>query len=759
MLTDDAMVDDHEVLVGLTEPQREAVLRTEGPLLVLAGPGSGKTRVITRRIAHLIHEGIPPWQILAVTFTNKAAGEMRQRVMDLLGDQMPARGLTITTFHALCARLLRRYADIAQPDGRTATFTIYDSSDQSSLVKRALNSLNLPSGNWPPRAVLSEISGAKNRLIDAKAYGANASDFYSRTVAKAYEAYEAGLRKANAVDFDDLLLLTGKMLREHEEVRVACNDRWQYLMVDEYQDTNHAQLVLATLLAGDDAAPNICVVGDPDQSIYGWRGADIANILEFEEQYPSAHTINLGENFRSSEEIIASADALIRNNKRRKHKPLIAVKGPSGTKVETVLTRDERHDAEVVADWLAGVRESTDGGITWKDQAIFYRMNALSRVMEEVLRSRAIPYVIARGTAFYEREEIRHALGYLRVVANPNDDVSLARVVNVPTRGIGAASLAKVEAAANRTGSSMMAALYQADRIEGVSSRALNAINAFVEMLDAWSGAGTFMGQEVSTSLADLVERVIRESGLEKHYKAGRTEKDEERLENLAELVSSASDFEKAFRPEDDPAADAPAEGVEFAVPPMLALLRAYLEHVTLVSDADKVDPSQGAVTLMTLHAAKGLEFKAVAMIGLEEGSLPHGRARESEDDLEEERRLCFVGVTRAMERLVMTSARFRTIRGVSERTIPSRFLEELPGEHVSRSDQSESFDPAWDDPMDVEPSGEDGMAVGVRVVHPRFGQGRIVGITRGRNARARVEFVDVGTKTLLLQYARLERI
>lgn len=800
--------DTDDLLAGLTEPQARAVRHTEGALLVLAGPGSGKTRVITRRIAYLIRCGIPPWQVLALTFTNKAAAEMRERVFRLLdpvhqpgakSESRATKGLTVTTFHALCARLLRKHAPIAKLPGLDQNFVIYDSDDQAALVKRAIEELNLSTTNWPARSVLGRISDAKNRLIDAEQFTSGANDFNGRMLAKIYQAYQKGLRAANAVDFDDLLLLTAKMLKNSAEVREDCRRRWQYLLIDEYQDTNKAQFIIAALLAGE-PAPNICVVGDPDQSIYAWRGADIGNILDFESQFPNASVIALGENFRSTKHIIGAADRLIRNNLRRKHKDLFT-SNAQGEKIEAVICRDEHHEAELVVDWLKARREDSDAP-AWKDMAVFYRTNALSRVVEDRLRAEAIPYAIARGTAFYQREEVKHALAYLRVVANPADDVSLSRIVNVPARAIGDTTLGKVEAWAAETG---VVGLFEALRRSAIGSgapigpKAAQAIGKFVSMIDAWRGAAPVapedhlqLGAEehVRGSLAALVERVVTESGLEDMYRKGRTDTDEERIENLAELVSSAQEFEQEYDPGSDPVL-AVQEGVESSreqgieTVGTLGMLRAYLERVTLVSDADAIDPTQGAVTLMTLHAAKGLEFPAVAMIGLEEGCLPHARVREDPSQLEEERRLCFVGITRAMKRLLITSSRYRTIRGLSERTMTSRFVEELPREHVTISDQGEFHERGWDDiggasPMDRLAAARRGatagfetpsrsaktkdsrgqeITIGSRVRHPQFGLGEIVSITTGQDARAQVKFRDVGVKTLVLQYARLERV
>ena len=797
-------IDVATLLDGLTAPQREAAEHIEGPLLVLAAAGSGKTRVITRRIAHLIACGVPPWAILALTFTNKAAGEMRERIHTLLGDDTRlTRGLTTTTFHSLCARLLRRYAADANIPGLKPDYTIYDSGDQMTLMKRTLGELQMSTSNWPPRSVLSAISNAKNALLDADGFAASADDYYKKQVSKIYSAYESKKRSANAVDFDDLLLLTGRMLRENEQIAAEVRERWRFLLIDEYQDTNGAQLEIARRIAGEPVpsverpgemdGPNICVVGDPDQAIYGWRGADISNILEFEEHYPNARVIALGENFRSTEPILATADHLIQHNKNRRHKPLFTTT-PGGEAVEVTLCRDERHESALVADWLKARNEAD---VPYRDMAVFYRTNALSRVIEDELRGAGIPYTIARGTAFYDREEIKTALGYLRVVANPADDVSLLRVVNTPTRGIGKASLDKVAEFAAQRGLPMYEALSRAKEVPDLSARALSAMERFTTLIGDLSGQGSFLGSEIPTSLADLAERVIDESGLRAMYlkraETTKAEGDEERLDNLDELISSAVEFENAYSPEDDPAAfpgpDIMEAGSAVGVPPMLALLRAYLESVALVADADAVDPAQGAVTLMTLHAAKGLEFHSVAMIGLEEGLLPHSRALESEAEMEEERRLCFVGITRAMRRLHVSSARYRTHRGIDERTIASRFLEELPGEHTRVSDQA---DPMAD--MDASIPGSSGgsrgwgqsrrgmagpmaggsgggpatgavaeakaqFPPGCKVRHPQFGVGTIVDVLGGQMARAKVDFHEVGVKTLVLEYARLRKI
>ncbi|MFN9992120.1 MAG: ATP-dependent helicase [Phycisphaerales bacterium] len=783
---DDAYLES--LFADLTEPQAQSVRHTEGPLLIVAAAGSGKTRVITRRIAYLISCGVPPWSILALTFTNKAAGEMRERVLHLLGgaDSKHARGLTVTTFHALCSRLLRKYADQV---GLKPDFTIYDTSDQTSLIKKVIEGLQLSTTNFQPRNVLSVISNSKNKLESPEAFAQTAHDFATKTIAKIYASYAKALRSANAVDFDDLLLLTAKGLNQSELFRRECQQRWRYLLIDEYQDTNRAQFEIASMIAGTgdqgSKGPNVCVVGDPDQSIYGWRGADISNILDFEAHYPGASVILLGENFRSTAPILNVADELIKNNKRRKDKPLFT-KRSGGEPVEAVLCRDERHEAMVVSDWL---RRRHDGdmkaeGQPWREMAVFYRTNALSRVMEEALRGAGIPYTIARGTAFYDREEIKNALAYLKAIANPADDVSLSRIANTPSRGIGDSSIVKLEEWAAVNEETLLEAMRQVGSVAGVTARSAAAIGRFVGLMDDWTGKGSFMGAEITGSLADLVNRVLKESGLEAMYRqqalTSKNEADEERLDNLAELVSSAREFELEYDPDSDPAAFPGVENAQSGMlgdtPPLLAMLRAYLESVTLMADADSVDPTQGSVTLMTLHAAKGLEFGSVAIIGLEEGMLPHMRARESEADLEEERRLFFVGITRAMRRLHLSAAKYRTLRGVSDRTIPSRFLAELPAANLSIRDLAGGFEAAesWDDhdePVYVKerprmhgaPATLTGMAAefppGTRVRHPQFGVGEVKSVTAGSQARVEVHFKDVGRKTLILEYARLTKI
>ncbi|MCI0675112.1 MAG: UvrD-helicase domain-containing protein [Phycisphaerales bacterium] len=795
---------------GLTEPQRQAVGHIDGPLLVLAGPGSGKTTVVTRRVAHLIAQGIPPWQILALTFTNKAAGEMRERIQKLLANQPgdpPNRGLTVATFHSFCARMLRRHATAA---GLSSRFSIYDAADQRDAIKQSLKEAGLDSKNWTPASVGHAISSAKNQLIDATAYATHASDFYTRSIAKVYAIYEKLLKRNDALDFDDLLLVMANLLKKSEDVRRDLQKRFQYLLIDEYQDTNYAQFVIAHSLAA--AHGNICVVGDPDQSIYGWRGADIRNILEFEEHYPSAKIIPLGQNFRSTAHIVETAAKLIANNRRRKHKRLHTELG-KGEKPTVATCFDEHHEAAMIVDEFK--RRHEDDDLPWREMAVLYRINALSRVLEDAFRSASIPYLIARGTAFYERKEVKDALAYLRLVANPNDEVSLRRIINVPARGIGSTSLDKIAIFAIDRQVGLFEALTRAGELATVgqlSSRATGAIARFVAMVEGWRDAA--VGNSTTTShllgsqgsnpapgraaLAELVERIIRESGLEATYRRSKVEEDIERLENLEELINAAAEFSPPIPGVlDDPVGgrEAARHGgsstSDDAGISLLDTLNAYLESVALVSDADAIDPAKGAVTLMTLHAAKGLEFSVVAMAGLEEGLLPHSRAASSEAELEEERRLAFVGITRAKRHLLITRAAMRTQRGLLERTIPSQFLRELPEESVIFSDQAgagwERHDDDGDDgPIESKSGGESGWGrasydtardirksqrdrlraitiefpIGCLVRHPTFGLGRVELITpRASGASAQVAFNSVGRKTLILEYAKLQRV
>jgi DNA helicase-2/ATP-dependent DNA helicase PcrA len=722
---------------SLTDAQQKAVTHIQGPLLVLAGPGSGKTTVVTKRIANLIANGVQPWQILALTFTNKAAKEMRERVFTLLEEQtLHARGLTVSTFHAFCARLLRDWGDRIIG---TTTFTIYDTADQRSAAKAAIRACNLNDSNWKPASVLAAISSAKNKLIDVDTFENEASDFYGKSIAKIYRAYENILRGNDAVDFDDLLMKTAQLLHKDAEVKQAMQDRYQYLMIDEYQDTNHTQFVIADSIAKNHR--NICVVGDPDQSVYAWRGADISNILEFEDQYSDATVVPLGRNFRSTGHIVETSAKLIAFNAQRKDKKLYTELDDGN--MPTVLSLEsEREEAEAIVREVVRLR---DEGVLLKEMAVLYRVNALSRVLEDAFRNEGMPHVVARGTAFYARQEIKQALSYLRLLVNPNDDVAFVRIINMPTRGIGATSINRLEQLAQMRRVSMLEAISEVSKERGFTARSVTSMKKFASTCHQWQVDGrSDESLTAAGSLADLVERVVRESGLEAFYAKNAGEDDLERLQNLEELVSAASEFEERLEIDDE------------QPPTPLHMLFSFLEHVALVSDADAVDPKNGAVTLMTLHAAKGLEFDFVAIAGLEEGVLPHERSLFENDQMEEERRLCYVGVTRARKHLLLTNARKRTQRGMTNRTMGSRFLREMAGSSLIEEVAVEQWDvPEADPPSPCEQE----ITTGSVVRHKRFGVGKVQRIIRRTRGSTVTVHFQGGVKHLVLEYAKLELV
>ena len=752
-----AYMDVEKLLEDLTDEQKAAATHVDGPLLIIAGAGSGKTRVLTRRVAFLVGQGIPAQSILAITFTNKAAGEMKHRISAVLDrpvrdfGKLDQRWPTICTFHSLCLRILRHYAE---PLGLPVNFSVFDSGDQNKLIKDALKALDISSTNFQPSAVHAGISNAKNQLLGPDEFARSAGDFFQRTVARVYTKYQQLLATNNALDFDDLLLRTAQAFRDHPQILKECQERFLYILIDEYQDTNHAQYIIAHALANRHR--NICVVGDPDQSIYAWRGADIQNILDFEQDYADAKVVKLEQNYRSTKSILAIADKLIANNTQRKEKKLWS-DNAVGEPAALFVCPDEHDEARAVTDTLKHLHDQ--GGVEWSRMAIFYRMNALSRVMEDALRRANVPYQIARGVEFYNRKEIKDVLSYLRVVANPHDEVSLTRIVNVPARGISDATVKQLLVYGTANGLSLVNAMVNVDKVEGLTSRATNAIRSFVQLVRGWrdaakaqpgelpaSGELTYEAEDKLGRVSGLMDRIVKESGYDAMLrKTG--DKDQAELENVNELISSAAEYDRE-RPDGS--------------------LEDYLAQVSLVSDADHMKGAGGAVTLMTLHAAKGLEFPVVAMIGLEEGCLPHARARGNLNELEEERRLCFVGITRAQETLILSRAAYRTLRGLRERTVPSPFLKEMPQELLNVEDRTDvrfgrdgDGSGARDHDRRYDPTPPSApFRPGQLVRHPMFGTGRVVDVSpMGKDLRTVVDFTTAGRKTLMVPPARLEAV
>ena len=714
-----------QLLDGLNPQQQEAVLSTDGPVLILAGAGSGKTRAITRRIAHLVlDKGVAPDRILAVTFTNKAAAEMKARVETLLGGR--ALGSWVSTFHSLCVRILRREAAAA---GLPAGFVIYDQDDQLAVVREALRGLDLSEKLHPPRRILSRISARKNSGSDPA--DADSDGFGATSFARIAERYQQQLEQAQALDFDDLLLRCLVLLEGNAGVREAYRQRFQYVLVDEYQDTNRAQYEIVRHLVGPKG--NLTVVGDEDQSIYSWRGADIRNILDFEHDFPGARVLRLEENYRSSQAILDTASGLVSHNRRRKGKVLRAVR-PSGEAVQLHQASDEFEEAAWVVGRIAALRRQGRC-------AVLYRMNAQSRLLEEALMRAGIAYAVVGGVGFYERREVRDLLAYLRLLLNPRDPVALKRVVNVPARGIGERTIADLERIAAERGVRLWDALGIAVDESLLSARAAMPLARFREMLDA------LRGEVPGLSLKGLLERTLAATGYSAMLAADDSQESEDRLENLAELLSAAAEFE------------ARQEG---------ATLADFLDRVSLLSDTDSVR-GDGSVVLMTLHSAKGLEFDAVFLVGLEEGLVPHSRSLTGAGDeaLEEERRLCYVGMTRAMQHLHLSWAQSRLVFGQRRVAQPSRFLDEIPREAlvmtglpaVPRTSPRRS--PAWTERRDWTPPAPgrvEGFPPGARVRHPLFGVGTVVRSEgSGDDLKLTVTFTGIGAKRLVARYAGLE--
>jgi DNA helicase-2/ATP-dependent DNA helicase PcrA len=709
-------------LQDLNPAQREAVLTTEGPVLVIAGAGSGKTRVLTRRIAHLLGAvGVKPPEILAITFTNKAAAEMRDRLVDLVGP--PSRGCWVMTFHAACGRILRREAPRL---GYRTTFTIYDSADQTRLVKQCLEELERDPKRFTPRGIHSQISNAKNQLVGPAEYKSRVASFYDQTVADVYELYQRRLFASNAVDFDDMLYLTVDVLERFPEARERWQKAFRYVLVDEYQDTNHAQYRLLQLLAEEHG--NVFAVGDPDQSIYAFRGADIRNVLEFERDFPGARTIALEQNYRSTNNILEAANHVILHNRERKPKTLWSELG-DGDPVRVVEVEDEHAEARYVAAEIAMLVEQ---GYSGSEIAVFYRTNAQSRVLEDVLVRQGVAYQVVGGPRFYERAEIKDVIAYLQVIDNPYDAVSLLRIANRPRRGIGDTTLAKLMSFADDAEMSLWEAM---DRCEaaGVGTAPAKAVAGFRNVVLS------LMSAAEELSVPDLVEAVLDRTGYLEALEAERTIEAQGRVENLQELVGLAREW------------------LETAAEPSLS---SFLQEVSLYSDQDAIRGEGSLVTLMTLHNAKGLEFRAVYLIGMEEGIFPHSRSIE-EQGIEEERRLCYVGMTRAMERLTLLHASSRMLYGGRSYNLPSRFLDELPDRHVERDRLKPASwsgygapRPSAVQPRDDAPS----LATGDSVRHGTLGEGVVTRIEPG--GVVTVRFASDGSeRRLMLDYAPLEKL
>jgi DNA helicase-2/ATP-dependent DNA helicase PcrA len=715
-----AVAAPESYLADLNEAQREAVLATEGPLLVVAGAGSGKTRVLTYRVAHLIHAvGVKPNEILAITFTNKAAGEMRERLERMLG--ATARAIWILTFHAACGRMLRREAERL---GYRSTFTIYDDQDQVRLVKACLEQLGKDPKRFSPRGIHAQISRAKNELVSPEEYLARVASFWDQTVAETYELYQRRLHSSNAVDFDDLLMLTVQVFERFPEALARWRKAFRYVLVDEYQDTNHAQYRLLQLLGGEHG--NVCAVGDPDQSIYAFRGADIRNIMEFERDFPGTRVIALEQNYRSTNRILRAANEVIEQNRERKPKRLFSDLG-EGEAVHVVEVEDEHAEARFVAAEIASL---IDQGVAASEIAVFYRTNAQSRVLEDVLVRQDVPYQVIGGPRFYERAEIRDATAYLSVLVNPQDATSLLRIANRPRRGIGDTSVQRLVTHAEARGQTLFQAMSdpEAAAVAPASCRAIRAFHATMESLMALS-------QELPVD--ELLERVLEKTGTLEALEAERTIEARGRVENLQELVGVAREYRQQT-------ADASLAG--------------FLQDIALVSDQDTIRDDRGLVTLMTLHNAKGLEFRAVYLIGMEEGIFPHIRAIE-EQGVEEERRLCYVGMTRAMERLTLTHTLSRSLFGRRNYNLASRFLDELPSE-VERERLRPSSWSGYGSPQaaGVEPRPGLVLSTGDAVRHASLGEGIVTAVEPG--GVVTIRFAEDGTeRRLMVEYAPLEKI
>jgi DNA helicase-2/ATP-dependent DNA helicase PcrA len=740
------------LLVGLNPQQSAAVTHTGGPLLVVAGAGSGKTRVLTRRIAYLMaRRNVAPYEILAITFTNKAAGEMKERVGELVGSV--AKSMWVSTFHSACVRILRQEANRL---GYSNTFSIYDSADSQRLITIVAKELNLDPKRYPARAFQSIISNAKNELLSPQDYLKAASNQFEQVVADVYTIYQGRLMRANAMDFDDLIMKTVEVLQRYPEAKARFRSRFRHVLIDEYQDTNHAQYILVKELVGTEqegsAPAELCVVGDADQSIYGFRGATIRNILQFEMDYPNATTVLLEQNYRSTQNILNAANAVITKNESRKEKNLWSDAG-AGAPLTGYVAESEHDEANFIADEIRSLQR--DGNSTPGETAIFYRTNAQSRVFEEVFMRMALPYKVVGGLRFYERREVKDLLAYLRVLANCEDEISLRRIINIPKRGIGDTSLDYVDQFAQSCGISFWQGLLRCKEISSVPARAAQAISEFTSMISALS---VLVEAKVKPSV--IVEAALEQSGLLKELAESTDPQDEVRVENLKELVAVSMEYEERSFEE-------LGEDEEIS-------LAGFLEKVSLVADADEIPEGEdhgGVVTMMTLHTAKGLEFPTVFLTGMEDGIFPHSRTFDDKNEIEEERRLAYVGLTRARKRLYISRAEYRSTWGAPNYNPPSRFLDEIPEDVIVWRNQSSDslissmtkktrFASAPPPRATGKKSMAMELAVGERVSHDTFGLGTVVALAgAGDKAEATINFGQYGEKRLLLRYAPVEKL
>lgn len=730
----------------LNKSQREAVETLNGPLLILAGAGSGKTRVLTYRIAHLIDNGVYPDNILAITFTNKAAKEMKERIKDLVGDN--AKRIWIGTFHSVCVRILKQHIDKI---GYDKTFVIYDSSDQEKLVKECLKELNIDEKQNPAKVFLNGIGNLKDNLIDWRTFKReNSNKFEKKNLVDIYEKYQTKLENNNALDFDDIIMKTVELFRENEDVLSYYQRKFNYILVDEYQDTNGAQYNLIKTLAY--AHKNLCVVGDDDQSIYGWRGADIKNILEFEKDYESTKVIKLEQNYRCTKKILDAANYVIANNEKRKNKKLWT-ENEAGESIKLYKGNNDKDEAIFIAETI---KSSINQGASSKDFAVLYRTNAMSRILEEVFMNKGISYKLIGGLKFYDRKEVKDIIAYLRLINNPADSVSLERIVNVPKRGIGDSSLDKIREFAVFNDISIYNAMLDLEEITTLTKRASNSIEKFISMMN------TFIMSKDSLTVSELIKTILEKTNYIEELKKDQDKDKVDRVQNVEEFYSAAVDFEASS--EEDKS------------------LSAFLEKIALVSEQDNID-DDSKVTLMTLHTAKGLEFPTVFIAGFEEGIFPHFSAGEDEDEMEEERRLCYVGITRAKKELYITSARQRLIFGRTTFNVPSSFIDEIPEsiiEDISPK-QKENFNRVYNhEPVPkikamnrtisskiempnmaskkVNTLGKAQIKAGVKIKHKVFGKGLVIATKPyGKDVQVTIHFESAGLKNLMLGSAPIE--